>query len=209
MHFPHAGYAGQILPPRKKLRWCIGPPLRSSFARLLGTDDDHLAETALSIYRERFSSVGLFKNKVYNGIPETLEALLENGHTLFVATSKPMVYADRIIHHFGLNRYFKGVYGSELDGTRCDKACLISHILQKETIAASEASMIGDREQDMTGAKANGVCGFGVLWGYGTKDELEASGACTCISTPQDLVTAFNGRLNPSPARVQKAAPRI
>ena len=185
------------------LRWCIGPPLRNSFATLLASDDIILVEEALSIYRERFGSVGLFENEVYEGIPETLKALQEIGHTLYVATSKPTVYAERIIDHFGLRQRFTVVYGSELDGTRSDKASLIAHILQNESIDSSEASMIGDREYDIIGAKANGVRGFGVLWGYGTKDVLEASGAHACLRDPRELITAFNKMSNPSLMRTK------
>jgi phosphoglycolate phosphatase len=184
---------GRPSPPRMDLRWCIGPPLKKSFVKLLSSDDDKLTEEALSIYRERFGSVGLFENQVYDDIPETLKALQEQDHTLFVATSKPRVYAERIIDHFDLSHFFSGVYGSELDGTRSDKSSLISHILQSESITSTEAAMIGDREYDMIGAKANGIRGFGVLWGFGTKNELEASGAYTCVKNPQELVTTFNG----------------
>jgi phosphoglycolate phosphatase len=109
------------LPPGESLRWCIGPPLKDSFAKLLASDDDALTERAVAFYRERFGTVGLFENEVYDGIPEVLEALQKNGHTLYVATSKPVVYAKRIIDHFGLHRYFKWIFGSELDGTRSDK----------------------------------------------------------------------------------------
>ena len=184
----------RALPPGESLRWCIGPPLKDSFAKLLAADDDALAERAVAFYRERFGTVGLFENEVYDGIPEVLEALQKNGHTLYVATSKPVVYAERIIDHFGLHRYFKCIFGSELDGTRSDKTSLISYILQRELIAPSETSMIGDREHDIIGAKENGIYGFGVLWGYGTKDELENSGAHTFFKTPGELVTAFNGK---------------
>lgn len=183
---------GRQSPPKESLRWCIGPPLTNSFAKLLASDDDTLAEKAVAFYRERFGSVGLFENEVYEGIPEVLEALLENGHTLYVATSKPAVYAVRIVDHFGLHRYFKAIYGSELDGTRSDKTSLISHILKSESIISSDTFMIGDREHDMIGAKANGICGFGVLWGYGTQNELETSGAYTCIGHPRELIIAFN-----------------
>lgn len=184
---------GKPSPPRMDLRWCIGPPLKKSFVKLLSSDDDKLTEEALSIYRKRFGSVGLFENEVYDDIPETLKALQEQDHTLYVATSKPRVYAERIIDHFDLGQYFSGIYGSELDGTRSDKSSLISHILQSESIASTEAAMIGDREYDMIGAKVNGVRGFGVLWGFGTKDELEASGAYTCVKKPQELITSIAG----------------
>jgi phosphoglycolate phosphatase len=187
---------GRKLPPRESLRWCIGPPLKDSFAKLLASDDDELVERAVALYRERFGTVGLFENEVYDGIPEALEALQKNGHTLYVATSKPVVYAERIIDHFGLHRHFKCIFGSELDGTRNDKTSLISHILQTELIAPSETLMIGDRGHDIIGAKENGIHAFGVLWGYGTRDELENSGARAFFRTPQELVSAFNGKLN-------------
>lgn len=189
---------GRKLPPRESLRWCIGPPLRDSFAKLLASDDDALAEKALAFYRKRFGTVGLFENEVYDGIPEVLETLQKNGHPLYVATSKPAVYAERIIDHFGLRRYFKAIYGSELDGSRSDKTSLILHILKRELIAPSEASMIGDREHDIIGAKENGIYGYGVLWGYGTKHELENSGARVFFKTPRELISAFNGKANPS-----------
>jgi phosphoglycolate phosphatase len=190
------------LPPGESLRWCIGPPLKDSFAKLLASDDDALTERAVAFYRERFGTVGLFENEVYDGIPEVLEALQKNGHTLYVATSKPVVYAKRIIDHFGLHRYFKWIFGSELDGTRSDKTSLISHILQRELIAPSETSMIGDREHDIIGAKENGIYGFGVLWGYGTKDELENSGAHAFFKTPRELVTAMPSSLKPLQFRI-------
>ena len=184
------------VPTRESLRWCIGPPLKDSFAKLLASDDDALARKAVAFYRQRFGTVGLFENKVYDGIPEALEALQKNNHTLYVATSKPTVYAERIIAHFGLQSYFKRVFGSELDGTRSDKTRLISHILKKELIVPSETSMIGDRLHDIVGAIDNGICGFGVLWGYGTRDELKNSGAQAFFKTPRELVAAFNGKPN-------------
>jgi phosphoglycolate phosphatase len=182
---------GRPSPDRGDLRWCIGPPLRKSFARLLDSDDMALAERALMIYRERFGSIGLFENRVYEDIPEVLDTLKKNGHVLFVATSKPEVYAARIIDHFGLRRLFKNVYGSELSGARGDKKDLISHILEKEAISSSETMMIGDRKHDMIGAAANAVSAAGVLWGYGTKAELEKSGAYTCLEQPRELVEVF------------------
>jgi phosphoglycolate phosphatase len=188
------GMLDRKLPPRESLGWCIGPPLKVSFAKLLASDDDALTDKAVAFYRERFGTVGLFENEVYDGIPEVLEALQKNGHTLYVATSKPAVYAERIIDHFGLHRYFKRVFGSELDGTRSNKTSLISHILQRELVAPSETAMIGDREHDIIGAKENGIFGFGVLWGYGSKDELENSGANAFFKTPPELVTAFQNK---------------
>ncbi len=185
------GMLGRTPPSHERLKWCVGPPLKNSLANLLASDDSKLVEAALAFYRERFGAIGLYENEVYEDIPVTLDALLQMGHTLYVATAKPAVYAERIIDHFNLRRYFKEVYGSGLDGTRSDKAALIAHILQNESLDASETFMIGDREHDIIGAKANAVCGWGVLWGYGTRQELEASGAQACFSHPRELVAVL------------------
>jgi phosphoglycolate phosphatase len=187
---------GRPTPLQKDLRWCIGPPLKSSLAKLLASDSDTIVEKALAFYRQRFGSVGLFENKVYDDIPEALNGLRQAGHTLYVATSKAAVYAERIIAHFGLGGCFKRIYGSELDGTRGDKASLIRYILESESINSSDAFMIGDREHDMIGAGANGIRGLGVLWGYGSLQELQASGALACITHPRELVGALNGQQN-------------
>lgn len=183
---------GMQSPPLESLGWCIGPPLKSSLAKLLASDDDTLVDKAIALYRERYGTVGLFENKVYEGIPEVLESLRENGHMLFVATSKPTIYAVQIIEYFILNKYFNGIYGSDLDGTRSNKKSLISHILRNESLASANTVMIGDRKHDIIGANANGISGIGVLWGYGTKGELEASGAHCLVENPVELIDEFN-----------------
>ena len=182
---------GRPAPRQEDLRWCIGPPLKNNFSKLLKTDDDALVQEAVDIYRERFGMIGLFENDLYEAIPEVLKTILDNGHDLFVATSKPTVFAKRIVAHFDLGQYFRAVHGSELDGTNSDKADLIAHILKDEQLSPAETIMIGDRKHDMIGAKANQIRGIGVLWGYGTKDELEAAGAQACIHLPEALPTAF------------------
>nr|NJM04443.1 HAD hydrolase-like protein [Desulfobacula sp.] len=187
---------GITSPPKAELGWCIGPPLRSSFAKLLAGDDPERIEKALGLYRERFSTAGLFENEVYEGIPGALEALQAMGHRLYLATSKPRVYAQRIMDHFDLSPYFTGIHGAELDGVRNDKTSLISHILEQESIAVSETVMIGDRKYDMIGAGDNGVCAFGVLWGYGTREELKSSGASAFIETPYKLASALQGNFD-------------
>jgi phosphoglycolate phosphatase len=181
----HALFAlGRQAPEPEALRWCIGPPLKKSFLSLLGTDDDELAEKGLAKYRERFTSTGMFENAVYPSIHHALAELREAGHTLYVATSKPVVYADRIIDHFGLRSYFDNVYGSELNGVRSDKGELIAYIMAREACRASATAMIGDREHDMIGAKKNGIEGIGALWGYGSIEELRDAGAVHFVESP-------------------------
>lgn len=182
---------GRQAPPPGDLRWCIGPPLKDSFLLLLDTENGLLAEEAIRHYRDRFATVGMFENEVYPGIAEALADLRHRGHRLFVATSKPTVFATQILDHFDLSSHFQAVYGSELDGTRCDKADLIAHLLRHESLLADETLMIGDRRHDVIGAKANRLRAFGVLWGYGSQTELTTAGADLCVSTPAQLASAI------------------
>ncbi|MES1149858.1 MAG: HAD family hydrolase [Bradyrhizobium guangdongense] len=176
----------QPVPTEDELTWCIGPPLRASFVRLLG--GDHSADHAVSFYRERFSDVGLYENGVYDGIGDVLTKLCTSGHRLFVATSKPHVFAERIIDHFGLRRYFVRVFGSELDGTRVDKGDLLAYALDEEKVDPRSAVMIGDRSHDVVGARKNGMTAIGVLYGYGSEVELRDAGAHhICAAHPELL----------------------
>jgi phosphoglycolate phosphatase len=170
------------MPTEDELTWCIGPPLRASFVRLLGAETS--ADLAVSYYRERFSDVGLYENGVYDGIGDVLTSLRASGHRLFVATSKPHVFAERIIDHFGLRNHFERVFGSELDGTRVDKSHLLEYALKEALVDPAKTLMIGDRSHDMIGAKNNGMKGIGVLYGYGSRDELLQAGAHHVCQTP-------------------------
>jgi phosphoglycolate phosphatase len=170
------------MPTEDELIWCIGPPLRASFVRLLGAETS--ADLAVSYYRERFSDIGLYENGVYDGIGDVLTTLCASGHRLFVATSKPHVFAERIIDHFGLLNHFERVFGSELDGTRVDKSHLLEYALKETSVDPAKTLMIGDRSHDMVGAKNNGMKGIGVLYGYGSRDELLEAGAHHVCATP-------------------------
>ena len=163
---------GRPAPPLEHLRRYIGPPLRGTFVDLLATDKRAVIEAAIGHYRERFSAVGLYENEVYPDVPTGLAALREAGHRLWVVTSKPGAYACRIVEHFGLAKLFQRVYGSELSGQYADKIELIAHVLKSEQLDPANACMIGDRAEDILGGRANGTGTVGVLWGYGSEDEL-------------------------------------
>jgi len=163
----------------------IGPPLRDTFRELCGNDE--IVENAVSIYRERFSTKGLFENQVYDGIPECLNRLIEKADSIHVATSKPTIYSERIIEHFDLSRYFNLVYGSNLDGSLSDKTDLLSHIIESEDLLSKNTVMIGDRSFDIIGAKNHGIRAIGVLWGYGTEDELSNAGADGLCNHPNEI----------------------
>ncbi len=176
---------GQPVPDADALTWMIGPPLIASFTKLLGSPEG--APEALRLYRERFSVTGLFENVVYAGIPALLQDLQGKGIRLFVATSKPHVYARRILEHFDLSQFFSEIYGSELDNRNADKRDLIRHILDQERFDPAQAVMIGDRKHDAIGAKANGLASIGVTWGYGSREELLDAGVAFLVDAPQGL----------------------
>lgn len=180
-------------PPLEALTFAIGPPLRDSLATALGTGDRVAVERALAFYRERFADVGLFENEPYPGIQEALRAIGASGARLFVATSKPAVYAERIVRHFGLDGHFAAVHGCELDGTREDKRELLAHMLPHHGVAAGSAAMIGDRGVDMRAARHHGLHAIGALWGYGSADELRGAGAHALCAQPAALIQALSG----------------
>jgi len=173
-----------------ELKRCVGPPLRQSFARLLHTDEPVVVERALALYRERYALDGWRENEVYAGIDAALAALHGRGHRLMLCTSKPKIYAERIVTHFGLAQYLDAVYGAELGGRLDDKAELMAALLSAERLEPRRCVMIGDRAQDIHAAKAHDVEAIGVLWGYGSRQELSDAGARTMISAPRDLLVA-------------------
>ncbi|WP_310833145.1 HAD family hydrolase [Paenibacillus pedocola] len=164
----------------------IGPPLYDSFVQIQGLSEEQAAQ-AVVYYRERYSTIGMFENSVIPGIPQLLEALQGMGYTLYVATSKPTVFAEEILRHYRLDGYFKLVAGSNLDGTRSKKREVIQYVLDQNAIPPEEALMIGDREHDIIGAKGCGVASVGVLFGYGSEEELSSSGADYIASTVEEI----------------------
>lgn len=177
---------GRPIPAQDELLGCIGPPLHASFVELLDGDET-LAHRAVAFYRERFGEVGLYENVPYPGIGKALEVLSRRGARLFVATSKPTIYARRIISHFGLEGRLEDVFGSELDGTRTNKVELLAWILERTALDPRCTLMVGDRRHDIAGAIANGVEPIGVTWGYGGHRELLDAGAARLIDRPSQL----------------------
>jgi phosphoglycolate phosphatase len=140
------------------------------------------------LYRERFADIGIFENSLYAGIADILTALARPGRRLFVATSKPGVFAERIIDHFGLRDHFERVFGSELDGIRSDKTHLLEYALRETSVDPSRAIMIGDRSHDIVGARNNRMSAIGVLYGYGSREELTEAGALHVCARPHGLL---------------------
>lgn len=173
---------GEDAPDEAVLRSFIGPPLLASFESLLGSER---AKEALDYYRERFGDVGWQENRPYDGIRELLESLTAKDRKLYVATSKPHVFARKIVEHFGLSDYFSTVFGSELDGRNAEKTALLKFALLET--GATNAVMVGDREHDVIGALENGLSVIGVTWGYGSEEELRAAGAEQIVTSPGAL----------------------
>lgn len=160
---------------REKLYKFIGPPLASSFEEYYGFSK-LAAVLAVDYYREYYSKQGIFENQLYPGVEQMLSRLQEQGKRLILATSKPEVFAKRILEHFQLDSYFAFVSGSMLDGKRVEKAEVIAYALER-CGCGKDAVMIGDRRHDVIGARKNHLDCVGVLFGYGSRQELEEAGA--------------------------------
>lgn len=169
----------------------IGPPLKESFQRFYAMNDED-AVRAVAYYREYFGTKGLYENEVYAGIEDILSHIQAQGCINIVVTSKPTLYAKKILQHFALSDHFERVIGSNMDLTMTDKGELIAYALLQFPYAPSECVMIGDREHDIIGAKKNGVDSIGVMWGYGTRDELEKVHADAVATSIKDLKTLFS-----------------
>jgi len=170
------------------LRACVGPPLRESFRRLLATDDAGLVERAIGFYRERFAEVGWQENVVYPGIAEALPGLAASS-SLYVCTAKPDLFARRIIERLGFAGHFTAIYGADLAGRLDDKADLLAHLAQEQGIDPTTAVMVGDRAHDIRAARRNGARAIGVLWGYGSAEELAEADAL--VAAPHELAGAI------------------
>ena len=165
---------GFEIPPREELYKFIGPPLAKSFSDHCGLTPEG-GQEAVEVYREYYREKGVFENTVYEGFEEMLKALKEAGARIFLATSKPEIFAKKILEHSGLDVWFDGVGGSELDGSRVDKGEVIEYVMKNYNI--TDGFMVGDRKFDILGAKEKGLKGVGVLYGYGTREEIEEAGA--------------------------------
>ncbi len=178
---------GIPVPDRSELLKFIGPPLIESFQEFYGLSRDE-AKTAVAYYREYYLAKGMFENSVFPGIEDLLISLKENGKNLMVATAKVEQFAETVLKHFGIAKYFTCIAGSDLENTITYKGEIILSVLEHCEITDREHTvMIGDRMHDMLGAKYASIDSIGVLFGYGTKEELENAGADLIAESVQDL----------------------
>lgn len=169
----------------------MGPPLSFSFKKYYGFTDEQASE-AVKIYREYYNEKGVTEFTPYDGMRELFEKLKNNGKKLFVATSKPIYYANKVLDKCDFSKYFDGIYGSEFDGTRATKIEVLKYAVEKSGIEdMTEGVMIGDREYDIIGAKTVGLTSVGILFGYGSREEFEACGADHILDRPSDIYDVF------------------
>ncbi|NLK20666.1 MAG: HAD family hydrolase [Epulopiscium sp.] len=165
----------------------IGPPLKDSFMEFYDFTEEQ-TEEAIKKYREYFAEKGLYENAIYPGIYELLEELYNGGKFLYVATSKPTIFAKKILEHFGISRFFKSIVGSNLDGSRVDKGEIISDVIENiDNPNYNKIVMIGDRKFDIIGARKLGLDSIGVLYGFGPLEELELEKPTYIAETVEDL----------------------
>lgn len=184
---------GITVEDKTELNKFIGPPLLDSFMEYYGFSEEK-AQTAIDYYREYFRVTGIYENRVYDGVTKMLDALLSSGRKLILATSKPEPFAREILRHFNLEKYFVYAAGSNFDGTRCAKAEVIEYALESAGVDdKSQAVMVGDRKHDIIGAQKTGLDSIGVLFGYGSREELEAAGASYIAETVEDITKLVIG----------------
>lgn len=180
------------VPERTELYKFIGPPLAYSFVHYCGFTESE-AERAIVYYREYFKDTGIFENRLYDGIENMLASLKGDGKKIILATSKPEVFAEKILEHFGIAQYFDFTAGATLDGTLSEKADVIAHALKSCNITdKANTVMVGDRRHDIIGARKNGLDSIGVLYGYGSLEELQNAGATHIISEPAEIIKQIN-----------------
>jgi len=170
---------------REDLRKYIGPPLRDTFVELV--DEEH-ADEAVAKYRERFAPIGLFENEVYPGVPETMAKLKEMGYILCTASSKPQNFVDTILEYFDLKKYFDFVGGATMDGRISKKEDVINIVLEETGFKPEDVLMVGDRMYDLTGAAEFGMDAVGVLYGFGSREELSAYNSIALIDNICELI---------------------
>jgi phosphoglycolate phosphatase len=182
---------GCRVPPQDELRSCIGPPIRGNFPRLLGGDDPARVERGVALYRERYDAVGWRECAVYPGVEDMLRDLRARGLRLLVATAKPQVYTDRILAHLRLAPLFERAFGTTLDGALDDKRRLLAHAIGEAPLEPAGTAMVGDRANDVVAARTHALRPIGVLWGYGSREELVDAGAEVVCATPGDVVRSL------------------
>ncbi len=178
------------------IRRAIGPPLEDLMQILLRSYGDDRVGEAVAAYRQHYGESGFLGSVPYPGIGKSLDEMKRTGLRIYLATSKREMFASRILDHLKFAPYFDGIHGSVPGGELDRKPELLAHILSKHGLSPFHCLMVGDRRHDISGAHAVGMRGLGVLWGYGTRDELETAGADRLVESPADLAGTVLSMVN-------------
>lgn len=179
---------GIIVSDKRELYKFIGPPLVDSFMEYYGFSEED-ANKAVAYYREYFKPKGIYENAIYDGTVSLLSELKKQNKTVILATSKPELFAKEILKYFSIDGYFDFVAGATMDKTRNKKSDVIAYALSEcEITDLKSCLMVGDRNQDINGARANGIDSVGVLYGYGDRQEHETAGATYIAETVEDIL---------------------
>jgi phosphoglycolate phosphatase len=182
--------AGMAIPSEADLRWCVGPPLRELFQRLLITTDQAVIEEAVKLYIERYERIGFRESRVYPGVPDMLAAVAPN-RRLILVTSKLTESAEKVLAEFSLRKYFEGVYGTDHHGKPSDKAELVQTAINNHQCHPETTAIVGDRHHDIIAGKTHGLFTVGVTYGYGTPKELTTATADQICNTPTEVIAAL------------------
>ncbi len=178
---------------KEELKAFIGPPLIDSFEIHYGLNKENAAK-AVNYYREYFSEKGIYQNTLYPEITNVLKQLKNEDYKLFIATSKPTIYAEKILEHFKIINLFEGVVGSNLSNSRKDKEEIVHFVINTYNLIRNETIMIGDRKFDIIGARKNSIKSIGVTYGHGSLDELQGEKASYIVDNCLDLPNIINSK---------------
>lgn len=180
-----SGVDTSSITPQSLLKF-IGPPLQASFQEFYHFSQEETLQ-AIVYYREYFNEKGIYENEVYPGVPEMLDTLKKSGKSLFVATSKPTFFAKKILENDNLSHFFLEIVGSPMEKNSYTKSDIIKEVLENNCLSPANCVMVGDREHDIFGGHENNIKTIGVLYGYGSLDELTVVKADRIAKDTQDL----------------------
>ena len=172
---------------KKNLRRFIGPPLKAEFMKVYGFNDAE-AEECVRLFREYFSVYGWWDNKLYPGVPEMLSEFKSRGKKIILATSKPEIFAVKILRLFDIEKYFDFIGGATLDHTRVEKNGVLSYSLDSAGADREHSVLVGDRRFDAEGAAFCGIDSLGVLYGHGSREEIESAGFTYTAESVSDIL---------------------
>ena len=185
---------GRPHPTESELINSIGVSIQPTFEKLLNSNEEGLIEEGIRLFRERYSTIGIFENRIYPGAVGLLEVLYEDSHKLYIVTNKPRIYTISILEHFSIDQLFNGIFSPELDDYKPNKTEFIKSALSGLTMDPNETAMVGDRREDIIAGKTNGIVTIGVTYGYGSEEEIVDAVPDYICSSPSEIQRVIMGQ---------------